>query len=507
MSSGFTKLSCNYKTQSNSEDVSKPMTNNNADGKILGRAISGGVTAGLVFFPFSSAFADSLSFLPTLGESGIWRYFLSGGLCCAFSHGVAVPFDVVKTRLQVAPEVYGGKMNAIGVFQKIVKEEGPGMLLKGFGPTIIGYTIQGALKYGFYEVFKPVLSPLLESTGLDISTIQGKLLLFGLAGAMADTIGSLALSPFESARIRLVASPNFANGLIDTLSKIAKDEGLTSLYTGLPAILVKQVPYTTVQLSVFEFLSSQIYSQLITNGMTTATILPYKFLITLSSAFVAAVLAAVASQPGDTLLSRINQCMEWVWVCLNNLLGMVAVTEKMQLRRSLIELEDQNVQNSIEISKRQLVLVQCGMTSLQQLENFDPQQIDSNSPLLAGAPEEIKDVWKETESLKKAIGKNSVVKKNITKRIRRNEKDAEQIRSEISQKVAGEDRRDLMELQYQVGRLELEKMELEQHTIVHESIVKGKDLTIQKLKLQLALKDKLIARQKFILTKNNLDTQ
>ena len=36
----------------------------------------------------------------------------------------------------------------------------------------------------------------------------------------------------------------------------------------------------------------------------------------------------------------------------------------------------------------------------------------------------------------------------------------------------------------QVGRLELENMELEQHRIVHESILKGKDLAIQKLRLQ-----------------------
>lgn len=33
-----------------------------------------------------------------------------------------------------------------------------------------------------------------------------------------------------------------------------------------------------------------------------------------------------------------------------------------------------------------------------------------------------------------------------------------------------------------MGKLELENMELEQHRIVHESILKGKDLTIQKLK-------------------------
>ena len=62
-----------------------------------------------------------------------------------------------------------------------------------------------------------------------------------------------------------------------------------------------------------------------------------------------------------------------------------------------------------------------------------------------------------------------------------------------------------MELQYQVGRLELENMELEQHRIVHESILKGKDLEIQKLKLQLAVRDKLINRQQNILLENNLD--
>ena len=69
----------------------------------------------------------------------------------------------------------------------------------------------------------------------------------------------------------------------------------------------------------------------------------------------------------------------------------------------------------------------------------------------------------------------------------------------------GEDRRELMELQYQVGRLELENMELEQHRIVHESILKGKDLIIQKLQLQLAVKDKIINRQQAVLVENGLD--
>ena len=105
----------------------------------------------------------------------------------------------------------------------------------------------------------------------------------------------------------------------------------------------------------------------------------------------------------------------------------------------------------------------------------------------------------EVEQLRKAITKNNQVKKNIAKRLRANEKEADLVRQELEEKITGEDRRELMELQYQVGRLELENMELEQHRIVHESILKGKDLTIQKLKLQLALRDKIIARQQELL--------
>jgi hypothetical protein len=97
------------------------------------------------------------------------------------------------------------------------------------------------------------------------------------------------------------------------------------------------------------------------------------------------------------------------------------------------------------------------------------------------------------------------MKKNIAKRLRHNEKEAEKFREELGENVTGEDRRELMALQYQVGRLELENMELEQHRIVHESILKGKDLVIQKLRLQLAVRDKLINRQQAVLKEHNLD--
>lgn len=132
-------------------------------------------------------------------------------------------------------------------------------------------------------------------------------------------------------------------------------------------------------------------------------------------------------------------------------------------------------------------------------------RLDISANLIANGPPEIKEAWLECEQLKKAVLKNNGMKKNIAKRLRHNEREAEKFREELSTKITGEDRRELMELQYQVGRLELENMELEQHRIVHESILKGKDLVIQKLTLQLAVRDKLIQRQQYVLKEHEID--
>jgi len=176
--------------------------------------------------------------------------------------------------------------------------------------------------------------------------------------------------------------------------------------------------------------------------------------------------------------------------------------ERMQLRRSLIELEDQNVQNSIEVSKRQLIVVQW--TESVGVDGSYTDEQDLGAYIVANAPPDVASSWRECEQIRKAVLKNNSMKRSIAKRLRHNEREAERVRDELGDKITGEDRRELMELQYQVGRLELENMELEQHRIVHESILKGKDLVIQKLKLQLAVKDKMIARQQAVLVKHNL---
>lgn len=182
--------------------------------------------------------------------------------------------------------------------------------------------------------------------------------------------------------------------------------------------------------------------------------------------------------------------------------------ERMQLRRSLIELEDVNVQNSIEISKRQLMVVHWAQDQQPSLKADKDGHINMDELIeliSSTASDDVREAWEECEQLRKAVAKNQIMKKNIAKRLRNNEKEVESFRAEISEKITGDDRRELMELQYQVGKLELENMELEQQKMVHDSILKGKDLMIHKLKLQLAMKDKLIQKQRGLLAQHGLD--
>jgi solute carrier family 25 phosphate transporter 3 len=48
----------------------------------------------------------------------------------------------------------------------------------------------------------------------------------------------------EATRIRLVAQPTFAKGLVDGFGKMLAEEGVGSLYKGLPPLLLKQVRST-----------------------------------------------------------------------------------------------------------------------------------------------------------------------------------------------------------------------------------------------------------------------
>lgn len=124
----------------------------------------------------------------------------------------------------------------IGGFQQVIRNEGAGALLTGFGPTFAGYFIQGAFKFGGYEFFK---QQSIDFLGIETAR-KNRAAVYSVSAASAEFFASIALSPLEATRIRLVSTPGFATGLVSGFSKILTQEGIGAFYSGFVPILFKQ---------------------------------------------------------------------------------------------------------------------------------------------------------------------------------------------------------------------------------------------------------------------------
>ncbi|GAM27582.1 hypothetical protein SAMD00019534_107580 [Acytostelium subglobosum LB1] len=238
---------------------------------------------------------------PPLTFNLFLKYGMAGALGCSITHSAVVPLDVVKTRLQTNPAKYTGMVSG---FSTIIKEEGAMMLLQGLAPTAIGYALQGFFKFGFYEVFKKKYG---EFVGPE-AAVTYRIPIWLAASATAETIADLALCPNEATRIRLVSDPSFAKSPAEAFTKILKNEGLVGLYKGLPPILLKQVPYTMAKFAVFEYTAESVYKVLASRGTPRESMTDgQKLTVSLGSGIVSGVVAAIVSQPADTILSKINQ--------------------------------------------------------------------------------------------------------------------------------------------------------------------------------------------------------
>lgn len=237
--------------------------------------------------------------LPNYTVGDYASFALAGAMGCGLTHGAMTPIDVVKTRIQLEPTVYNKGM--ISSFRQVISKEGAGALLTGLGPTVLGYSLQGAFKFGGYELFKKTL---IEQLGYDTASKYKNTVFMGSA-ALAEFFADIALCPLEATRIRLVSQPTFANGLVGGFSRILKEEGLGSFYNGFTPILFKQIPYNIAKFLVFERAAEAIFGAVgkprseLSNGALTS--------INLSAGIIAGCAAAIVSQPADTLLSKVNK--------------------------------------------------------------------------------------------------------------------------------------------------------------------------------------------------------
>ncbi|KAG5648344.1 hypothetical protein DXG03_004916 [Asterophora parasitica] len=239
--------------------------------------------------------------IPPFTPANYQSFFLAGAICCTLSHGAMTPIDVVKTRIQIDPTFKG--LGFVSGTRQIITNEGASTLLTGFGPTAVGYFVQGGAKFAGYEFWKKEFA---EVAGDQETAVLHRTAIYLGAASIAEFFADILLTPLEATRIRLVSERNYATGLISGFTRLAREGGLRELYAGFLPILCKQIPYAIGQFTVNEFCHEVIYRNM--SPSTRASLSPTSNLvIALGSGITAGFAAAILSQPADTLLSQINK--------------------------------------------------------------------------------------------------------------------------------------------------------------------------------------------------------
>jgi solute carrier family 25 (mitochondrial phosphate transporter), member 3 len=119
---------------------------------------------------------------------------------------------------QVDPSKYKDISTSFGI---MLQEQGLGGFFRGWMATLVGYSCQGACKFGFYEFFKKRYS---DIAGPD-NAEKLRTLIYLAASASAEVIADFALCPMEAVKVRVQTQPGFARCLTDGLPKLVQSEG------------------------------------------------------------------------------------------------------------------------------------------------------------------------------------------------------------------------------------------------------------------------------------------
>ena len=228
------------------------------------------------------------------------KCMMGGILACGLTHTAVCPLDVLKCKEQASTNKLGVK----GRYAALRASSGMSWATLGWAPTLIGYSMQGFGKFGFYEIFKDLYAkPFTEE-----NAVKYRRIIWSFASASAEAIADVLLCPMESVKVRMQTSKEgtFPTNLGTAMNQINASEGTNGFYKGLGPLWARQIPYTIIKFVAFEETVSLFYRKIFTkpkNEYSKGTQLS----ITFMSGYIAGIFCAVVSHPADTMVSILNK--------------------------------------------------------------------------------------------------------------------------------------------------------------------------------------------------------
>jgi len=212
------------------------------------------------------------------------------------------PLDVTKCNMQVSPGKYKGLVSGL---KTIMAEEGAAAVWKGWFPTLVGYSMQGALKYGLYEVFKDMYSNALGEE----NSKKYKALIWCAGSASAEVFADIALCPMEMVKVKVQTSKpgTWPTSFFPAFNQMLEKKAETRFPFGsIVPLWSRQIPYTVAKFFFFEKIVQQFYTRVFTapkESYGKGTQLG----VTFASGYLAGVICAIVSHPADSIVSQLGK--------------------------------------------------------------------------------------------------------------------------------------------------------------------------------------------------------
>lgn len=163
---------------------------------------------------------------------------LCGAFATAFGDCVMHPVDTIKVMQQTASTA----TSMLACAKQILVKSGPAGFYTGVVPYMIADGLSGAIKFASFEISKIFVQARVPLRFHPLTQF------ICAAGAMIAC--SVVMIPGEVIKTRMQAG--MATSLFDGIARTLRDEGIGGLFAGYYATLVRDIPYTMLELGLYE---------------------------------------------------------------------------------------------------------------------------------------------------------------------------------------------------------------------------------------------------------------
>ena len=257
--------------------------------------------------------------------------FVEGGIASIVAGCSTHPLDLIKVRMQLQGETHAPNPNAavhnlrpalafhpgataspgsfnvpqarppvrvgpIAVGVRIVQQEGIAALFSGVSATVLRQSLYSTTRMGLYDILKHKWSDPKTGRSMPLSRKIA-------AGLIAGGIGAAVGNPADVAMVRMQADGRLPpaqrrnyKSVVDAISRMAKQEGVTSLWRGSSLTVNRAMLVTASQLASYDQFKEMILEKgVMHDGLGTHV----------TASFAAGFVAAVASNPVDVIKTRV----------------------------------------------------------------------------------------------------------------------------------------------------------------------------------------------------------